>query len=172
MKAVAVFPGKPNSAHLREVPKPSVDSIPDGRGILVKVLRVGLDGTDKEINALWYNALRAMADFARRIGESGAAYETMADRTRGRFPPILEHPGRVLLRRDRRPGWERRLPSSQPASGRLPSAQPASRRPTESGRRRLRAGFADPPRAAQPRAFLVGIPPSRCKDPEGGSTNG
>jgi len=81
MKAVAVFPGKPNSAHLREVPKPSVDSIPDGRGILVKVLRVGLDGTDKEINALWYNALRAMADFARRIGESGAAYETMADRT-------------------------------------------------------------------------------------------
>lgn len=51
MKAVAVIPGTPNSIHLRDVPKPSLESIPDGRGVLVKVLRVGLDGTDREINA-------------------------------------------------------------------------------------------------------------------------
>ncbi len=54
MKAIAVFPGQPNSVHLAEVPKPSVSAIPDGRGVLVRVLRVGVDGTDKEINAAEY----------------------------------------------------------------------------------------------------------------------
>ena len=56
MKAIAVIPGKPNSIHLRDVPKPMVDQVPDGRGVLVKVLRVGVDGTDKEINAAEYGA--------------------------------------------------------------------------------------------------------------------
>src|SRR5689334_3804023 len=54
MKAIAVFPGKPSSMHLEEVPQPSLADIPDGRGVLVKVLRVGVDGTDKEINAAEY----------------------------------------------------------------------------------------------------------------------
>ena len=56
MKAVAVHPGKPNTMHLRDVPKPSLDEVPGGRGVLVKVLRVGVDGTDKEINAAEYGA--------------------------------------------------------------------------------------------------------------------
>ena len=56
MKAIAVIPGKPNSIHLRDAPKPSVGDVPDGRGVLVKVLRVGVDGTDKEINAAEYGA--------------------------------------------------------------------------------------------------------------------
>src|SRR6059036_3284798 len=56
MKAIAVHPGKPNSIHLEEVPKPSVDEIPDGNGVLVRVVRVGVDGTDKEINAAEYGA--------------------------------------------------------------------------------------------------------------------
>jgi glucose 1-dehydrogenase len=56
MKAIAVIPGRPDSMHLREVPRPTVDDIPDGRGVLVKVLRVGVDGTDKEINAAEYGA--------------------------------------------------------------------------------------------------------------------
>jgi threonine dehydrogenase-like Zn-dependent dehydrogenase len=56
MKAICVIPGKPNSVHLRDVPKPSVNDIPNGRGVLVKVLRVGVDGTDKEINAAEYGA--------------------------------------------------------------------------------------------------------------------
>lgn len=56
MKAIAVLPGKPNSMHLREVPKPKVSDVPNGRGVLVKVLRVGVDGTDKEINAAEYGA--------------------------------------------------------------------------------------------------------------------
>lgn len=56
MKAICVIPGKPNSVHVRDVPKPSVSDIPNGRGVLVKVLRVGVDGTDKEINAAEYGA--------------------------------------------------------------------------------------------------------------------
>ncbi|MFL5401985.1 MAG: glucose 1-dehydrogenase [Gemmatimonadales bacterium] len=56
MKAIAVYPGQPNTMHLRDVPRPSVDEIPGGRGVLVKVLRVGVDGTDKEINAAEYGA--------------------------------------------------------------------------------------------------------------------
>ena len=56
MKAVAVFPGKPGSMHLAELPEPSVADVPDGRGVLVEVLRVGVDGTDAEINAAEYGA--------------------------------------------------------------------------------------------------------------------
>ena len=63
MKAVAVFPGKPNSVHLGELPKPKVSDVPNGRGVLVKVLRVGVDGTDKEINAAEYGAAPPGYDF-------------------------------------------------------------------------------------------------------------
>lgn len=63
MKAIAVFPGKPNTVHLAEMPKPSVDEVPNGRGVLVKVLRVGVDGTDKEINAADYGNAPAGSDF-------------------------------------------------------------------------------------------------------------
>ena len=63
MKAIAVFPGKPNSVHLAELSKPSVSDIPNGRGVLVKVLRVGVDGTDKEINAAEYGAAPEGYDF-------------------------------------------------------------------------------------------------------------
>jgi glucose 1-dehydrogenase len=35
---------------------PSLDAVPDGRGVLVKVLRVGVDGTDREIDAAVYGA--------------------------------------------------------------------------------------------------------------------
>jgi glucose 1-dehydrogenase len=70
MKAVSVFPGKPNSVHLAELPKPSVDQIANGRGVLVKVLRVGVDGTDKEINAAEYGAAPPGYDFL-VIGHEG-----------------------------------------------------------------------------------------------------
>jgi threonine dehydrogenase-like Zn-dependent dehydrogenase len=63
MKAIAVVPGKANSVHLAELPQPSVDEIPGGRGVLVKVLRVGVDGTDKEINAAEYGAPPPGYDF-------------------------------------------------------------------------------------------------------------
>jgi len=63
MKAIAVFPGKPNSVHLAELAKPSLNEIPNGRGVLVKVLRVGVDGTDKEINAAEYGQAPPGFDF-------------------------------------------------------------------------------------------------------------
>src|ERR687897_2875668 len=63
MKAIAVTPGTPNSIHLRDVEKPSVDDVTDGRGVLVKVLRVGVDGTDKEINAAENGAAPPGFDF-------------------------------------------------------------------------------------------------------------
>ncbi|HLU47627.1 MAG TPA: glucose 1-dehydrogenase [Planctomycetota bacterium] len=57
MKAIAVKPGQPNSVHLTELEKPAVDAVANGRGVLVEVLEVGVDGTDKEINeALYGNA--------------------------------------------------------------------------------------------------------------------
>lgn len=54
MKAIAVYPGKPHSMHLEDVPMPKVTDILNGNRVLVKVLRVGVDGTDKEINAAAY----------------------------------------------------------------------------------------------------------------------
>jgi glucose 1-dehydrogenase len=54
MKAIAVKPGNPNSVHLRDVPKPRVSDVPNGRGVLVRVLKVGVDATDREINEAKY----------------------------------------------------------------------------------------------------------------------
>jgi threonine dehydrogenase-like Zn-dependent dehydrogenase len=70
MKAIAVIPGKPDSIHLADLAKPSVDDIPGGRGVLVRVLRVGVDGTDKEINAAEYGAAPNGHDFL-VIGHEG-----------------------------------------------------------------------------------------------------
>jgi glucose 1-dehydrogenase len=49
--------------HLAELAKPSLSDIPNGRGVLVRVLRVGVDGTDKEINAAEYGAAPDGYDF-------------------------------------------------------------------------------------------------------------
>jgi threonine dehydrogenase-like Zn-dependent dehydrogenase len=63
MKAIAVFPGQKNSVHLAELPMPSLDEVPSGRGVLVRLLRCGVDGTDKEINAGEYGAAPDGYDF-------------------------------------------------------------------------------------------------------------
>lgn len=56
MKAIAIFPGKPRSVHLEDLPAPSLGEIAGGRGVLVRILRVGVDGTDKEIYTAEYGA--------------------------------------------------------------------------------------------------------------------
>lgn len=65
MKAIAVLPGKASTVHLRDIPAPRVTDqphphvcrIPEGRGVLVRVLQIGVDATDREINeALYGNA--------------------------------------------------------------------------------------------------------------------
>jgi len=98
MKAIAVFPGKPNSVHLAELPKPSVNDIPNGRGVLVKVLRVGVDGTDKEINAAEYGAAPESYDFLVTGHESFGQVETVG-------PNVTElRPGDYVVATVRRPG--------------------------------------------------------------------
>ncbi|MBI2862774.1 MAG: alcohol dehydrogenase catalytic domain-containing protein [Chloroflexi bacterium] len=51
MKAIGVRPGHRNRAALLELPMPSLDEVPDGQGVLVRVLEIGVDGTDREISA-------------------------------------------------------------------------------------------------------------------------
>jgi threonine dehydrogenase-like Zn-dependent dehydrogenase len=70
MKAIAVRPGVKDSVHMVEMPKPGVGDVPNGRGVLVKVLRVGVDGTDKEINNADYGAAPKGDDFL-VIGHEG-----------------------------------------------------------------------------------------------------
>jgi len=98
MKAISVFPGKPNSVHVDELPKPSPDQIPDGRGVLVKVLRVGVDGTDKEINAAEYGSAPPGYDFL-VIGHEGFG------RVEAVGPNVTElKPGDYVVATVRRPG--------------------------------------------------------------------
>src|SRR5438552_5521800 len=98
MKAVAVVPGKPNSVHLADLPKPSVDEIPNGRGVLVKVLRVGVDGTDKEINAAEYGAPPSGYEFLVLGHESFGQVEAVG-------PNVTElAPGDYVVATVRRPG--------------------------------------------------------------------
>jgi glucose 1-dehydrogenase len=54
MKALAVIPGQADSVHLTELPRPALAGVSNGRGVLVKVLGVGLCGTDREINHAEY----------------------------------------------------------------------------------------------------------------------
>src|SRR5690242_6924179 len=63
MKAIAVKPGIPDTVHLTELPAPKVSDVAKGRGVLVRVLRVGIDGTDKEINAAEYGQAPPGYDF-------------------------------------------------------------------------------------------------------------
>jgi threonine dehydrogenase-like Zn-dependent dehydrogenase len=63
MQAIAVYPGQPDSIHLAELPTPNVDDVPGGRGVLVRLLRCGVDGTDKEINAAEYGRAPEGYDF-------------------------------------------------------------------------------------------------------------
>lgn len=99
MKAIAVYPGKPSSMHLEEVPKPSVGDISEGRGVLVKVLRVGVDGTDKEINDAEYGAAPPGADFLITGHESlGQVVEV------GPNVPSTLRPGTFVVASVRRPG--------------------------------------------------------------------
>jgi threonine dehydrogenase-like Zn-dependent dehydrogenase len=59
MKAIAVIPGQQNSIHMQEAPDPK----PAAGEALVRVLRVGLCGTDAEINSGLYGEAPAGSDY-------------------------------------------------------------------------------------------------------------
>lgn len=63
MKAIAVKPPQKNSVHLVDIPKPELSSVENGRGVLVKVLQVGVDATDREINDGLYGDAPEGSDF-------------------------------------------------------------------------------------------------------------
>ena len=75
-----------------------MDEIPGGRGVLVKVLRVGVDGTDKEINAAEYGAAPPGYDFLVTGHESFGRVEAVG-------PNVTElQPGDYVVATVRRPG--------------------------------------------------------------------
>jgi len=99
MKAIAVRPGVPRSAFLADVPEASLAETPDGRGVLVEVLRVGVDGTDREINEAQYGTAPHGDDYLvighesfGRVLEVGSA-----------VPPSIR-PGGFVVAMVRRPG--------------------------------------------------------------------
>jgi glucose 1-dehydrogenase len=98
VKAIAVIPGVPHSAHLREMPMPSAGEVTGGRGVLVRVLRVGVDGTDKEIHAAEYGA-----------APDGYSFLVVGHESFGRVEEVDAHvtefqPGDYVVATVRRPG--------------------------------------------------------------------
>src|ERR1051325_6666032 len=98
MKAIAVTPGVANSVRLVEMPAPEVSEVANGRGVLVRVLRVGVDGTDKEINAAEYGQAPEGSDFL-VIGHEGFG------QVEATGPNVTEvKPGDYVVATVRRPG--------------------------------------------------------------------
>jgi glucose 1-dehydrogenase len=85
--------------HLEDVPEPSLDDVDDGRGVLVKVIRVGVDGTDREINEAEYGAAPEGYDYLVTGHESfGEVLEA------GPSVPASLRPGTLVVATVRRPG--------------------------------------------------------------------
>jgi threonine dehydrogenase-like Zn-dependent dehydrogenase len=98
MKAIAVYPGRADSIHLAEVPEPTLGEVPDGRGVLARILRVGVDATDREINAAEYGAAPPKSDILILGHESFGRVEAVGANVRE-----IE-PGDYVVFMVRRPG--------------------------------------------------------------------
>jgi threonine dehydrogenase-like Zn-dependent dehydrogenase len=101
MKAITVQPGKKDSIRVADVPEPRLEDVPNGRGVLMKVLRVGLDGTDREINNGEYGAAPPGADYLVLGHESFGVVERVGANVH-EFAPgdhvvaLVRHPGGSL----------------------------------------------------------------------------
>ena len=138
MKAVAVLPGQVDSVHLAELPTPEVMDVPRGRGVLVKVLRVGVDGTDREINAAEYGAASGRLSTSWSSATRASATSRRWGRTVTELAPgdyvvaTVRRPGSTHLRRDRHQRHDHRRYLLRARH------QPASRLPDGVLRRRRR----------------------------------
>lgn len=98
MKAITVVPRQAHSASLSDVPEPSLDVIPGGRGVKVRVLRVGIDATDGAVNAGDYGAAPPGSDVL-VIGHEGLGIVTEVGPLVTEFEPgdhvvaIVRQPG-------------------------------------------------------------------------------
>ncbi len=98
MKAVAVTPGKPNSVHMQDLPPPKLSDIAGGTGVLVKVLKVGVDATDREINEAQYGNAPPGFNYLVLGHESFGIVEAVGDKVR------RLKPGDFVTATVRRPG--------------------------------------------------------------------
>jgi glucose 1-dehydrogenase len=99
MRAVAVRPGVADSLHRREGRRPIVEDVADGRGVLVRVVRVGLCGTDREIVAAEFGEAPVGDDFLIIGHESLGRVEAT-----GPDVPASFAPGTLVVATVRRPG--------------------------------------------------------------------
>ena len=98
MKAIAVHPGQAGSVHLRDIPPPQLDSVPGGRGVLVRLIDVGVDATDREINDALYGTAPPGDDFLVLGHESFGVIEQVGPNVKGLKP------GDYVTATVRRPG--------------------------------------------------------------------
>lgn len=94
MKAIVVEPKKPNSAKLAEIEQP----VPSKEQVLLEVLCVGIDGTDREINEGFYGEAPEGSDFLVMGHEAVARISKVGEFVLG-FSP-----GELVVPTVRRPG--------------------------------------------------------------------
>ena len=109
-------------------------------------------GQPIEINALWYNALRACEELRYAAGASGCALRVGRRHVRRVDAALLERRARLVLRRPRRSGRQRPDLAPQPIVRRRAARQRARRRPGARDRRRLRVATVDVAGPAHARA--------------------
>jgi threonine dehydrogenase-like Zn-dependent dehydrogenase len=82
MKAIAVIPGQQNSIHMQDAPDPT----PAANEALVRVLRVGLCGTDAEINSGLYGEAPGGSDYLILGHENFGVVESVGSEVKGIKP--------------------------------------------------------------------------------------
>ena len=82
MKAIAVIPGQENSIHMQDAPDPT----PAANEALVRVLRVGLCGTDAEINSGLYGEAPAGSNYLILGHENFGVVESAGSEVKGIKP--------------------------------------------------------------------------------------
>ena len=113
-------------------------------------------GKPVEINALWYNALRSVAEFARQLGQSSAFYDDLADQARQGFRRFVKPDGEGLFDVLDGPDGDDARIRPEPDFRRQPASQPARSRGAAGGGAGVRSGTADFLRPA-----LAGAAPRR-----------